>query len=205
MRGRRVPRFHIRIRERHRLLFLFLMGLIGCVLFLRQIDASGREDIIFGGQRFLAGLRRLPPDKELLIRFLWKRCWFPAVWIGLSFTAAGAAALYLFWIYLGFSMGILLWSAMILGGWRGPFCFWSLIFPQYLLYLPSLLLLYVACLRWNAFWIQRREAGGRWQAGRPEIRMFLLRVFLGICLYGIGIWAECCLNPWILKKVFIKS
>ncbi len=123
----------------------------------------------------------------------------PLVWILLSFTVVGALSLYMFWVFLGFSVGVLAWTMICVEGWRGPFGVWALVFPQYLCYLPALLLLYIACLRWHAFWREHRRYLYTGMMA-PQMRLFLLRSFLALLIYGGGIWLEIHINPWILKK-----
>ncbi|MCI8402620.1 MAG: stage II sporulation protein M [Lachnospiraceae bacterium] len=200
-----MPRFRIQIqiRERHKLMLLFLLGLVGCALFLRQTGAALEEEIASEGRSFLVGLTG-QEDQGMLVHILWRRAWLPFLWIGASFTAAGLASLYLSWVYLGFAVGALLWTAMVFGGWRGPFYFWGLVFPHYLFYVPALLLLYIACLRWNQFWRQRRLSTKRiFLAGR-QLRIFVVRLAFGLMLYLAGVWVEYNLNPWIFKKIFVK-
>lgn len=222
-----MPHFHIRIRERHRLMLLLVFGLAASILFLRQAGGQLEEGVRSGGQDFLIklaqetvkeqeqGLGREQSQgqgepesrgeqKMLFRKILQRRIWLPAAWIVLSFTALGLLSLYLFWLYLGFSMGILLWTVMVYGGWRGPFYFWGLVFPQYLAYMPALLLIYVGCLRWNGFWREKRRYVKKMPFGSPQFRIFLLRLALGIGLYSVGIWAEMRLNPWFIKRIFIK-
>ncbi len=203
--GEKVPRFRvqIQIRERHKLMFLFLLGLVGCAFFVRKAGVGAEEEILSGGSAFFVKLAE-EDTAGMMPHFLWHRSILPAVWIGLSFTALGAVSLYLCWLYLGFAMGAFLWAVMVYGGWRGPFYFWGLVFPHYLLYAPALLLLYIACLRWNHFWMEHRRYRRRIAPANPQVRLFAVRLTLGLLLYGLGIWSECCLNPWIFKRIFIK-
>lgn len=199
-----MPHFSVRIRQRHLLLLLFLLGLLLCVLFLRQTQGLGVGEM----QTDSAALSDwLTGGKDAPFYFwylLWSRSWLPALWIGLSFTGVGALVLYFSWIYLGFSLGILLWTVVLYAGWRCPFLLWGLLFPQYLCYIPALLLLYIGCLRWGRFWREhhRYTRGFPWK--HPQLRIFVLRMVLGILLYGAGIWCEYRINPWVLTKIFIK-
>ena len=200
-----MPRFRIGIRERYKLLVLFFIGALGSACFIRYAGLLMEKEIACGGQAFFAGLAAGKEEGNgLFFRLLWSRCWAPALWIGLSFTALGLAALYAFWVYLGFSMTTALWAAMVFGCWRGPFYFWGLLFPQYLFYLPALLLIYLSCLRWNRFWRIRRAPIRRVPLGSLQLRLFLLRNVLGMLFMLAGVFAESCWNPWILKKLFIK-
>lgn len=200
-----MPHFRVQIRERYKLLALFFIGVIGGACFIRYVGIGMEEEIRSGGMTFLTELavRRLE-DESLFSHVLWKRSWIPVLWTGLSFTAFGLAALYLFWIYLGFSMTMTLWTVMVFGGWRGPFYFWGLLFPQYLLYVPALLLMYISCLHWNRFWRIRRAPIRRVPVGSPQLHRFLLRNMLGLALLMAGVFVERQWNPWILKKMFIK-
>ena len=202
------PHFHfqVRIRERYKLLLLLGLGAAGGAVFIRQAGLDMEEQIISGGSAFLAALAQSGGEgEELFIRLLWGRAWLPAVFVALSFTALGLASLYLFWVYLGFAMTTTFWSAMASYGWRGPFYFWGLLFPQYLAYAPAFLLIYVGCAQWNRFRRDRRiPSKGRW-IGLPQFRLFVLRIVLGTGLYLFGIYMESYWNPWILQKFFIKT
>ena len=152
-----MPHFRIQIRERHKLLILFFLGALGSACFIRYAGIGMEEEICAKGRMIFAGLAAdLAEGDGLFWRCMARRGLLPIVWTGLSFTVFGLASLYLFWIYLGFSMTTALWVAMVFGGWRGPFYFWGLLFPQYLLYAPALLLIYASCLQWNRFWRIRR-------------------------------------------------
>ena len=202
------PHFHfqVRIRERYKLLLLLGLGAAGGAVFIRQAGLDMEEQIISGGSAFLAALAQSGGEgEELFIRLLWGRAWLPAVWIILSFTALGALSLYLFWVYLGFAMTAALWAAMVFGGWRGPFYFWGLLFPQYMAYVPAFLLIYVGCLQWNRFFRDRRIPMRGMRTGLPHLRLFLLRIFLGLALGLLGVYLEWQWNPWILQKFFIKT
>lgn len=200
-----MPRFHIQIRERHKLLVLFFLGVLGSACFIRYAGIGMEEEICDKGRVFFAGLAAGVAEEDgLFWRCIGSRWGLAIVWTGLSFTAFGLVSLYLFWIYLGFSMTTALWTAMVFGDWRGPFYFWGLLFPQYLLYMPALLLIYISCLRWNRYWRIRRAPVRRLPVGSPQLRRFLLRNLLGLMLLAAGAYVESEWNPWILKKIFIK-
>lgn len=200
-----MPRFQIRVRERYKLLALFFMGVIASAFFIRYAGLSMEEEIASGGLAFFRELAGEETDgRELFFKLLWSRGWLPVLWIGLSFTALGLAALYFFWVFLGFSLTTALWEVMVFGGWRGPFYFWGLLFPQYLFYGPALLLLYASCLHWNRFWRVRRAPIRRVPVGSPQLKRFLARNLLGLGLLLAGVFVESQWNPWILKKMFIK-
>lgn len=200
-----MPRFHIQIRERHKLLILFFLGVLGSACFIRCVGIGMEEEIYAKGRVFFSGLAAdLAKEDGLFWRCVGRRGLLLIVWAGLSFTAFGLASLYLFWIYLGFSMTTALWVAMVFGGWRGPFYFWGLLFPQYLLYVPALLLIYTSCLQWNRFWRIRRAPVRRLPVGSPQLRRFFARNLLGFMLIVAGAYVESQWNPWLLKKIFIK-
>lgn len=200
-----MPHFRIQIRERHKLLILFFLGALGSACFIRYAGIGMEEEICAKGRMIFAGLAAdLAEGDGLFWRCMARRGLLPIVWTGLSFTVFGLASLYLFWIYLGFSMTTALWVAMVFGGWRGPFYFWGLLFPQYLLYAPALLLIYASCLQWNRFWRIRRAPIRRLPVRSPQLRRFLARNLLGLLLIAAGAYAESQWNPWLLKKIFIK-
>lgn len=202
------PRFHfqVRIRERYKLLGLLGLGVLLAAVLIRQVGVGMEEQILSGGNDFFAALAQGEAEKEgLFVRLLWGRAWLPMTWIVLSFTAFGIVSLYLFWIYLGFAMTTALWVSMAFGGWRGPFYFWGLLFPQYLAYAPAFLLIYVGCMQWNRYYRDRRIPIKGIQTSLPQLRLFLLRIFLGLMLYLLGIYMESQWNPWILQKFFIKT
>ncbi len=194
-----MPHFHWPkpLREHHRLLLLVLFGLFLSVLFLGRMETDLWETVREWGENALEQTRGL--TEIATSKMVWGRLILPAVWIVCSFTAVGTAVLYGSWIYFGFSAGVLLWTVLAVAGWQGPFTVWALVFPQYLCYLPGLFLLYIACLRWYSY-LRRKNAHIQTSVRGPEIRMFLLRVFLGLLFYSVGIWAEIRLNPYLLQK-----
>ena len=196
-----MPHFRVELRERHKLLLLLLAGAALSVWFMGNAGEALRETVQDSGAVALEYLAQITAMEN---RIVWSRVGLPILWIALSFTAWGGAALYLSWMFLGFSLGTLLWFTVSVSGWRGPFLFWGLVFPQYLCYVPALLLLYVGCLRWYTFWRECRRTLPA-VVLTPQMRMFVVRIFLGSALYGLGIWLEITGNPWILEKIFIKS
>ncbi|MBP3701815.1 MAG: hypothetical protein J6I64_07990 [Lachnospiraceae bacterium] len=192
----------MKIRERWRLLCLVLSGLMLSMVWIGRMDASLQEAVRLDGEKALgqlAAMLETSSEKTWEEVVLWGRIWIPLSGIILSFASWGALFLFLFWVALGFSTGTVLWLLIRMAGWRGPFTLWTFVFPQYLCYVPALLLLYIACLRWNEFWRERRGPL-RTVVWTPQFRFFLLRLFLGMVLYTLGMWVETQSIPWILKK-----
>ena len=201
-----MPRGKIVLRERTKIIVLLLIGLVLSLFVVGRLETGVREQLLEAGKQALERFDRegsvLPMEGKVMV--ILRRSFVPLVWIGLSFTVWGTVSLYLAWAYVGFSAGHLLWLVISLQGWRGPFVIWALLFPQYLCYLPALLLLYIGCLRW---WEFRREyvVPREMMVRTPEFRLYLVRILLGILLYGAGIWTEIRWNPQVYEKIFTIS
>lgn len=202
-----MPRFRIqiRLRERQRVLLLFLLGVLGGALFIWQLGTGMEGEIRSEGGIFFARLAQWKEDEQPFLQtVLWRRLVLPILWIVLSFTAVGGAALAGFWVYMGFAVTLVLWSTVAYGGWRGPLYFWGLLFPQYLAYVPALFLLYIGCRRFQEY-RRLRMLTVRSTVGGEALRLYAFRLLVGMTLYLGGIWLESHVNPWIFKAIFIKS
>jgi len=194
-----------RIRERHKIILLMLAGLALSVWFVGRLGDELWQQAVSAGRDGLIGL-----SDRVMEQTAWKstillwRGMLPTVWFLVGCTAGGAMCLYVSWIFFGFSAGVLWWLMLSVGGWRGPFFMWALMFPQYLCYLPALLLWYIGCLRWRSL---RKQYPISFQniLKIPDARLFLLRLSLGGLLYSAGIWAEIRINPWIYERFFTIS
>ena len=185
------------------------MGLAVSLLVIGRLGMISQQQMLEAGEKTLAALSIKECEKgETLVgseevTFL-RRSLLPMLWVALSFVPWGVIFLYLTWAYLGFSMGIVFWLVISVQGWRGPFVVWALLFPQYLCYLPAMLLLHIGCLQWYEF---RREyvIPVKMAVSVPAFRLYLARIVLGILLYGAGTWIEIRWNPWFYEKIFTIS
>ena len=182
-----------------------LMGLALSVWFVGNMEQEQWQQAIRAGRQSLGNLAdsggQMEVDKGTMILV---RGLLPVAWILTSFTVAGAVCLYVSWIFFGFASGMFGWLLLSVAGWRGPFAMWALLFPQYLAYLPGLLLWYIGCLRWCQLRKKRPVSCGD-LIKIPEGRLFLLRLSLGGMMYLAGFWLEIRINPWIYERFFTIS
>ena len=91
------------------------------------------------------------------------------------------AAFFLLWT--GMSGGILLSEAVAELGMKGSILCVAGLFPQFLFYVPAVLVLLRFC--WNY----------------PQNQWNRQKTFFVCGLFLIGIFSESCLNPWLIQKI----
>lgn len=98
-------------------------------------------------------------------------------------------------LFIGLELGMVFAMSILQFGLLGGAVAAGLLLPQYLVYLPL----------WNAIYqMVYRESKGIWRNHGifpQRVRNYLLRVFLYTVLYGMGIFLEWYVNPWILGRI----
>ena len=98
-------------------------------------------------------------------------------------------------LFTGLELGMVFSMSILQFGLTGGAVAAALLFPQYLIYLPL----------WNVVYqMIYRESMGIWRNHGifpRKVSDYLLKVFLYTMVYGVGIFLEWRVNPWILNKI----
>lgn len=179
-------------------LFAFLAGLLAGAIWPNLFEESAWK---INGMSDLMLLKRCLSDtidsRSLFLYLLEKRgslllltAFFGVSVFGVVAGIAGAAA-------LGGYVGLLLAAMLKLGGFRGFLLGIGLLVPQYLIYIPVLLLFLNSCFWMSLNCWKRKQIIGR------EYRDYLVTVGILFVLIAAAMALESCVNPWLVE-IFLK-
>ena len=137
---------------------------------------------------------------DYLLKIIWMRGSFFFLSLLCGFTVFGVPIAVGTMLFTGLELGMAFSMSILQFGLTGGAVAAALLFPQYLIYLPL----------WNVVYqMIYRESMGIWRNHGifpRKVSDYLLKVFLYTMLYGVGIFLEWRVNPWILNKIldFLK-
>lgn len=174
--------------------FLFFCGVIAANMMGKS---SGRDLGVMSGYFMDKYIFADIQGREIFLYLFYQR-FFEFFWIFvLSVGIYGMLVLNVYCGYLGFSFGFLSVVCIMNYGAKGVLLMTGFLFPQYLFYIPALLLLYYGLGSWKK---SKRGAAGNEKANRGSI--FFLALILIICgLFFFGILMESYVNPFFLQKI----
>ena len=179
------------------LILLFGAGLVtGAVAVDILADSSSQRAGILSDY-FLRQYKYLKINvSELFFFILGKRMkWVFLLWIT-GFTPAGIPCAVVYVLWIGFSMGTLMGTAILRLGWKGVFFCAAAFFPQALVYIPVCIFFLYGICRYAD--VRRR---GKQPHMKNEMAGYVL-LLVGVCLCVVfGILIESSLNPWCVRQV----
>ncbi len=132
---------------------------------------------------------------DYLLKIIWMRGSFFFLSLLCGFTVFGVPIAVGTMLFTGLELGMVFSMSILQFGLTGGAVAAALLFPQYLIYLPL----------WNVVYqMIYRESMGIWRNHGifpRKVSDYLLKVFLYTMLYGVGIFLEWRVNPWILNKI----
>ena len=132
---------------------------------------------------------------DYLLKIIWMRGSFFFLSLLCGFTVFGVPIAVGAMLFTGLELGMVFSISILQFGLTGGAVAAALLFPQYLIYLPL----------WNVVYqMIYRESMGIWRNHGifpRKVSDYLLKVFLYTMLYGVGIFLEWRVNPWILNKI----
>lgn len=132
---------------------------------------------------------------DYLLKIIWMRGSFFFLSLLCGFTVFGVPIAVGTMLFTGLELGMVFSMSILQFGLTGGAVAAALLFPQYLIYLPL----------WNVVYqMIYRESMGIWRNHGifpKKVSDYLLKVFLYTMLYGVGIFLEWRVNPWILNKI----
>ena len=132
---------------------------------------------------------------DYLLKIIWMRGSFFFLSLLCGFTVFGVPIAVGAMLFAGLELGMVFSMSILQFGLTGGAVAAALLFPQYLIYLPL----------WNVVYqMIYRESMGIWRNHGifpRKVSDYLLKVFLYTMLYGVGIFLEWRVNPWILNKI----
>lgn len=184
-------------------LFLFLFGFILGIFIIN----CWKEQFLTQGSMLsgmaLARLKYLEVNKNSFLIYVFKKrlsnIWMLAL---LSTTFFGILAVYGYVIWLGAGMGFLISAFVMQYGIKGILLFLASTFPQYLLYIPAMILL----LTWGyqltvRLYFPQKEAAGQYVNRQQAVVRFLLRLLIVHGVVIIGCLLESYVNPNIVTNI----
>lgn len=184
-------------------LFLFLFGFILGIVIINCWKEQFLTEGSMLNEMALARLKYLEVNKtSFLIYVLKKR--LSSIWMLalLSTTFLGVIAVYGYMIWLGAGMGFLLSAFIMQYGVKGILLFLAGTFPQYILYIPAMLLL----LAWGRqltvkLYFPQKDISGQYMNRQQAVFRFFIRLLI---LHGVvitGCLLESYVNPNIITNV----
>ena len=155
-------------RTGHYFLALFFTGFLTGILIVNYIWG---EQLSLIGTFTEVYLMRLKNEKISFQQYIWYLIQVRKI----------VAAFFLLWT--GMSGGILLSEAVAELGMKGSILCVAGLFPQFLFYVPAVLVLLRFC--WNY----------------PQNQWNRQKTFFVCGLFLIGIFSESCLNPWLIQQI----
>lgn len=132
---------------------------------------------------------------DYLLKIIWMRGSFFFLSLLCGFTVFGVPIAVGAMLFTGLELGMVFSMSILQFGLTGGAVAAALLFPQYLIYLPL----------WNVVYqMIYRESMGIWRNHGifpRKVSDYLLKVFLYTMVYGVGIFLEWRVNPWILNKI----
>ena len=132
---------------------------------------------------------------DYLLKIIWMRGSFFFLSLLCGFTVFGVPIAVGAMLFTGLELGMVFSMSILQFGLTGGAVAAALLFPQYLIYLPL----------WNVVYqMIYRESMGIWRNHGifpRKVSDYFLKVFLYTMLYGVGIFLEWRVNPWILNKI----
>lgn len=132
---------------------------------------------------------------DYLLKIIWMRGSFFFLSLLCGFTVFGVPIAVGAMLFTGLELGMVFSMSILQFGLTGGVVAAAFLFPQYLIYLPL----------WNVVYqMIYRESMGIWRNHGifpRKVSDYFLKVFLYTILYGVGIFLEWRVNPWILNKI----
>lgn len=165
---------------------LFIVGFLAGIIYVNLMAGqySGRSDLF--SAYFLNQLQNMEVKTGEYLWYLLKARGIPlAIVILISRTRAKKAGAGIFLFWTGISAGVLISTAILELGIRGSLLCVIGVFPQFLFYIPAILLILLYCWRWPQCHWERQKT------------LFVAGMMV------TGIFCELYINP-VLLRVFLK-
>ena len=189
------------MRFNNKQLILFIIGIGGGIVLASIFKSELLSGIELLGENALLQARYAVIDNSsLFLRLLWQRLGAAILFILLSTTFLGLAAVWFYTCRCGFSLGLLLVMLFSEHGIRGICLLVAGLFPQALVYVPAWIYLFAlgerTCRR--LFYMNGIEGLG----GLKRMGM-RLSAQAGLLLFvlAVGCWLEAYVNPLLLRLV----
>ncbi len=181
-------------------LLFFMAGFLGGVIFSNLIGKSYMEYAGILSEYYLNRYKYMEIVRDQLFFYLVRERLSPVLFLLLlSFTAFGKAAVYLFLAWQGFSFGTLLTISILKFGGKGILLCVAGMVPQYLFYVPAMVLMAWRICRGRPYEALKGWAGGTRQRGALVGNAAVY--FLIFILLVAGIALETWVNPDIVQKL----
>lgn len=183
------------------MVFWAFCGFAAGILAANTFAGKRIKELGLFGDYFFMQIQNTKLDAGRMFRYIFeKRMLFCLVLVFLGFTSVGAAACCLLSGWLGMSAGLLFSGAVIQRGMSGlGICIAGLL-PQYLFYVPAVIMLMIKTSRLSAR-LYRKEHGEMFDKGR-EVTAYLLVLMIAAVLFFAGILMESFINPVLLQKIY---
>lgn len=160
--------------------FFVILGAIIGSLFCNEMSGEMKKELCaaeldFVNRTALAGL----DFRELFLGIIPSRLWQLIILFLITWTSFSSLFLMIAAGYLGFSSAVMISSVTMSSGFWGLWRFLLLIFPQCLLYLPVIYVLF-------------------WWMPIERQRLTISKVLILSCMVLAGTFLEAFVNPWIL-------
>ncbi len=188
-----------------RWLFVFLAGICIGILFANFLGNRYIDKISLLSEYMLLKYQRMDLRQERLFRYCLEARILPMcyIWVfGLTMFAGLVGHLYVLWF--GFTTGALLSIATIRFGVKGIVLCVCGVLPQYIIYIPIMLILLTLSSGTGIRLYGRGGVRGTVYGGKRRlIGKYFLAFLLILVVCIIGIFLESYVNPILLKKILI--
>lgn len=173
---------------------LFMIGFLVGILFTNIFGKAYILGVGLLGEYFLLHFKYTQINYNRLLMYVFQeRIQLFLVVCILGITNIGIPVIGAFFVWLGFSSGVLLSVGILKFGLKGIMICLSAVFPQFLIYIPVYLL-------YSDKLIDQKVSGrSTWK--KQKWLQYVLFVVLGILVIAFGAVLETYINPIILKKV----
>lgn len=175
----------------------FLLFVFGVVFANMMGKAAGKDLGIMSGYFMDKYMYADIQGRELFLYLFYKRFfeWFWLILLGIGIY--GMVAFHLYIGFLGFSFGFLSVITIMNYGAKGILLMLGFLFPQYLCYIPGILMMYYGISSWKS----SKSKSQMQESGRYQ-RAYLFPMILLMCgLLFFGILSESYVNPYILQNI----
>lgn len=182
------------------LLLCFVVGMVIGTLLCNFCFADYCSQSGIVSNYFLSMVSDNPPNRTDLFFYILNTRYKEMLLVGLlAVTVFGAPAACIMAVKWGMSFAFILSAVVMRFGIKGLLLALAFLLPQYILYVPAYVRLYLETVTCSSALFYHKEGGGTKEICLRYYLNFLVCVVLIFC----GIWLESYINPIFLRKMLV--
>lgn len=189
---------------RNSLLLILIVGLIIGIFYANLIgDSYIASNSSLINDYYMNKYAYLTPDYGRLFIYVFDKRIVPILYLFLfGMTMFGIFVMYGYIFWIGFSAGTLLSLFSIQYGMKGIlFCIVAIL-PQYILYIPSFIILLHMIYRMTMELYFRKSQNGKFYSSKKQLLFtYLMKAIIVILIMVIGVVLETYTNTYLLKRI----